>query len=137
MKKHKHVGENRIPQMGMKDENQEQESATIISETLDGITDNMQSKQIKAEKMTDNIQSKRFKFDDKLVDVGAQLLQSSSIDKQALVKLLYKQKEEYNYKLELGKQIFEILQEGEIRPNHLTSEQMEAFELYRLKMSVE
>ena len=56
---------------------------------------------------------------------------SNSIDILAYEKLLFKQKDEYNYKLELGKITSKILQKGEIRPDHLTNDQKEALQLYR------
>ena len=67
----------------------------------------------------------------KIHDVEAQRLPIISIDIHTYRKLLFKQKDEYNYKLELGNITAKILQEGEIRPDHLTNDQKEALQLYR------
>ena len=105
----------------MNDENPESESASICHDIIQDFMD----------EIPHNIQSKRFKLDDKLVDVGTQAQPINSIDIHAYRKLLFKQKDEYTYKLELGNITAKILQEGEIRPNHLTNDQKEALELYR------
>ena len=67
----------------------------------------------------------------KIHDVEAQRLPIISIDIHTYRKLLFKQKDEYNYKLELGNITAKILQEGEIQTNHLTSDQKDALDIYK------
>ena len=62
--------------------------------------------------------------------VEAQLLPIRRMQ-SAYGKFVFKRRDAYEFKVYLGRRIYEILEKGKIQTNHLTSDQKEALDIYK------